>query len=289
MSIQVKEISYIYGKGTPYEKKALDNITLTINKGEFVGIIGHTGSGKSTFIQHLNGLLHPTQGKVTIDGVDLAGKHKEVLDKRHTVGMVFQYPEQQLFEETVAADIAFGPKNLGLSEEQITERVKDAMQFVQLDYDTYAERSPFRLSGGQQRRIAIAGVIAMHPQFLIMDEPSAGLDPIGRERIFSQVKKWHEKNKFSVILVTHNMEDIARLANRLLVMKQGKIVLDGHPIDLFLNHRKELLHCGVDVPPLTDTLLYLKDRGIPVPEKATEIKDAINKMAGMLKGESYVD
>ncbi len=163
------------------------------------------------------------------------------------------------------------------------------MQFVQLDYDTYAERSPFRLSGGQQRRVAIAGVIAMHPQFLIMDEPSAGLDPIGRERIFSQVKKWHEKNKFSVILVTHNMEDIARLANRLLVMKQGKIVLDGHPIDLFLNHRKELLHCGVDVPPLTDTLLYLKDRGIPVPEKATEIKDAINKMAGMLKGESYVD
>lgn len=196
MSICVENVSCVYSKGSPFEKVALENISLTIEKGEFIGIIGHTGSGKSTLIQHLNGLIHPTSGKVTIDGVDLAAKSKEAVAKRHSVGMVFQYPEHQLFEETVAKDIAFGPKNLGCSEEETEKRVKSAMKFAGLDYDTFGGRSPFRLSGGQQRRVAIAGVIAMHPDFLILDEPSAGLDPIGRREIFSRIQSWYQKGVF---------------------------------------------------------------------------------------------
>ena len=284
MSICVENVSYIYGKGTPFEKAALSNVSLTIEKGEFIGIIGHTGSGKSTLIQHLNGLLHPTEGRVTVDGVDLAGKSKEVLAKRHSVGMVFQYPEHQLFEETVAKDIAFGPHNQGYDEEEIKKRVKSAMKFAGIDYEVFAERSPFRLSGGQQRRVAIAGVIAMHPDFLILDEPSAGLDPVGRREIFSRIRSWYEKGVFSVILVSHNMDDIARLATRLLVMHEGRIILDGNPMDIFLHHRKELKDCGVDAPPLTQTLLYLKEKGIPVPEDAKTAKEAAEKMVTMLGG-----
>ena len=284
MSICVENVSYIYGKGTPFEKAALSNVNLTIEKGEFIGIIGHTGSGKSTLIQHLNGLLHPTEGRVTVDGVDLAGKSKEALAKRHSVGMVFQYPEHQLFEETVAKDIAFGPHNQGYDEEEIKKRVKSAMKFAGIDYEVFAERSPFRLSGGQQRRVAIAGVIAMHPDFLILDEPSAGLDPVGRREIFSRIRSWYEKGVFSVILVSHNMDDIARLATRLLVMHEGRIILDGNPMDIFLHHRKELQDCGVDAPPLTQTLLYLKEKGIPVPEDAKTAKEAAEKMVTMLGG-----
>lgn len=284
MSIRVENITYIYGKGTPYEKTALSGVDLTIEKGEFVGIIGHTGSGKSTFIQHLNGLIHPTEGRVLVDGVDLADKTKKALAKRHSVGMVFQYPEQQLFEETIAMDIAFGPRNLGCDEAETERRVKEAMKFVGLDYDTYKDRSPFRLSGGQMRRVAIAGVLAMKPDFLILDEPSAGLDPIGRREIFSQIKKWYEAGAFSVILVSHNMDDIARLATRLLVMHSGRCVLDGEPMDLFLHHRKELQASGVDVPPLTKTLLYLKERGIPVPERAVTCEEAAQEMFRALKG-----
>ena len=284
MSICVENVSYIYGKGTPFEKVALSNVSLTIEKGEFIGIIGQTGSGKSTLIQHLNGLLHPTEGRVTVDGVDLAGKSKEALAKRHSVGMVFQYPEHQLFEETVAKDIAFGPHNQGYDEEEIKKRVKSAMKFAGIDYEMFAERSPFRLSGGQQRRVAIAGVIAMHPDFLILDEPSAGLDPVGRREIFSRIRSWYEKGIFSVILVSHNMDDIARLATRLLVMHEGRIILDGNPMDIFLHHRKELQDCGVDAPPLTQTLLYLKEKGIPVPEDAKTAKEAAEKMVTMLGG-----
>ena len=284
MSICVENVSYIYGKGTPFEKAALSNVSLTIEKGEFIGIIGHTGSGKSTLIQHLNGLLHPTEGRVTVDGVDLAGKSKEALAKRHSVGMVFQYPEHQLFEETVAKDIAFGPHNQGYDEEEIKKRVKSAMKFAGIDYEMFSERSPFRLSGGQQRRVAIAGVIAMHPDFLILDEPSAGLDPVGRREIFSRIRSWYEKGVFSVILVSHNMDDIARLATRLLVMHEGRIILDGNPMDIFLHHRKELQDCGVDAPPLTQTLLYLKEKGIPVPEYAKTVKEAAEKMVTMLGG-----
>lgn len=284
MSICVEKVSCVYSKGSPFEKVALENISLTIEKGEFIGIIGHTGSGKSTLIQHLNGLIHPTSGKVTIDGVDLAAKTKEAVAKRHSVGMVFQYPEHQLFEETVAKDIAFGPKNLGCSEEETEKRVKSAMKFAGLDYDTFGGRSPFRLSGGQQRRVAIAGVIAMHPDFLILDEPSAGLDPIGRREIFSRIQSWYQKGVFSVILVSHNMDDIARLATRLLVMHKGHLVMDGKPMDIFLHHRRELQECGVDAPPLTQTLLYLKEKGIPVPEDAKTVEEAVDRMSQMLGG-----
>lgn len=284
MSICIENVSCVYSKGSPFEKVALENISLTIEKGEFIGIIGHTGSGKSTLIQHLNGLIHPTSGKVTIDGVDLAAKTKAAVAKRHSVGMVFQYPEHQLFEETVAKDIAFGPKNLGCSEEETEKRVKSAMKFAGLDYDTFGGRSPFRLSGGQQRRVAIAGVIAMHPDFLILDEPSAGLDPIGRREIFSRIQSWYQKGVFSVILVSHNMDDIARLATRLLVMHKGHLVMDGKPMDIFLHHRRELQECGVDAPPLTQTLLYLKEKGIPVPEDAKTVEEAVDRMSQMLGG-----
>ena len=284
MSICVENVSCVYSKGSPFEKVALENISLTIEKGEFIGIIGHTGSGKSTLIQHLNGLIHPTSGKVTIDGVDLAAKTKAAVAKRHSVGMVFQYPEHQLFEETVAKDIAFGPKNLGCSEEETEKRVKSAMKFAGLDYDTFGGRSPFRLSGGQQRRVAIAGVIAMHPDFLILDEPSAGLDPIGRREIVSRIQSWYQKGVFSVILVSHNMDDIARLATRLLVMHKGHLVMDGKPMDIFLHHRRELQECGVDAPPLTQTLLYLKEKGIPVPEDAKTVEEAVDRMSQMLGG-----
>ena len=284
MSICVENVSCVYSKGSPFEKVALENISLTIEKGEFIGIIGHTGSGKSTLIQHLNGLIHPTSGKVTIDGVDLAAQTKAAVAKRHSVGMVFQYPEHQLFEETVAKDIAFGPKNLGCSEEETEKRVKSAMKFAGLDYDTFGGRSPFRLSGGQQRRVAIAGVIAMHPDFLILDEPSAGLDPIGRREIFSRIQSWYQKGVFSVILVSHNMDDIARLATRLLVMHKGHLVMDGKPMDIFLHHRRELQECGVDAPPLTQTLLYLKEKGIPVPEDAKTVEEAVDRMSQMLGG-----
>ena len=262
MSICVENVSCVYSKGSPFEKVALENISLTIEKGEFIGIIGHTGSGKSTLIQHLNGLIHPTSGKVTIDGVDLAAKTKAA----------------------VAKDIAFGPKNLGCSEEETEKRVKSAMKFAGLDYDTFGGRSPFRLSGGQQRRVAIAGVIAMHPDFLILDEPSAGLDPIGRREIFSRIQSWYQKGVFSVILVSHNMDDIARLATRLLVMHKGHLVMDGKPMDIFLHHRRELQECGVDAPPLTQTLLYLKEKGIPVPEDAKTVEEAVDRMSQMLGG-----
>lgn len=284
MSICVENVSYIYGKGTPFERAAIEDIDLTIDKGEFIGIIGHTGSGKSTLIQHLNGLLHPSMGKVTVDGVDLAEKTKEAMVKRHSVGMVFQYPEHQLFEETVAKDIAFGPQNQGCDEEETEKRVKSAMRFAGIDYETFAERSPFRLSGGQQRRVAIAGVIAMHPDFLILDEPSAGLDPVGRREIFSRIQGWYKKGVFSVILVSHNMDDIARLATRLLVMHQGRLVFDGEPMDIFLHHRETLKECGVEAPPLTQTLLYLKEKGIPVPETARTAKEAAEKMYAVLGG-----
>mgnify|MGYP001780408998 FL=1 len=230
MAIVLDNITYTYGVGTPFEKTALHGVSLTVENGEFLGIIGHTGSGKSTFVQHLNGLLHPTTGTVTVNGVDISASTEEAKKMRHKVGMVFQYPEHQLFEETIAEDIAFGPKNLGLSADEVDERVREAMKFVGLDYDTYAERSPFHLSGGQMRRVAIAGVVAMNPDFLVLDEPSAGLDPFGREEIFEEIIRLHKEKGITVILVSHNMEDISRMASRLVVLDKGRIVLDGEPI-----------------------------------------------------------
>ena len=283
MPIILNNVSYVYGEHTPFRKEALKGINLTINEGDFVGIIGHTGSGKSTLVQHLNGLLHPTTGQVTIDGVDAALKTEEAKLMRHKVGMVFQYPEHQLFEETIAQDIAFGPKNLGLSADEVDARVREAMDFVGLDYETYANRSPFQISGGQMRRVAIAGVVALNPSYLILDEPSAGLDPFGREEIFQKIIDLHAKKGITVVLVSHNMEDISRMANRLIVIDNGKIQLDGKPIDIFMNKRQELQSAGVDVPPVSKLVEYLRDRGLPVSQQVISVDDAVKAIEVALK------
>ena len=283
MPIILDSVSYVYGEHTPFRKEALKGINLTINEGDFVGIIGHTGSGKSTLVQHLNGLLHPTAGKVTINGLDAALKTEEAKLMRHKVGMVFQYPEHQLFEETIAQDIAFGPKNLGLSDSEVDERVREAMDFVGLDYETYANRSPFQLSGGQMRRVAIAGVVALNPSYLILDEPSAGLDPFGREEIFQKIIDLHAKKGITVVLVSHNMEDISRMANRLIVIDNGQIQLDGKPIDIFMNKRKELQAAEVDVPPVSKLVEYLRDRGLPVSQQVISVDDAVKAIEVALK------
>lgn len=287
MPIIVDNVTYIYGKGTPFEKMALKGVSVTINEGEFVGIIGHTGSGKSTLVQHLNGLIHPTEGVVTINGVDAAGKTEDVKKMRHKVGMVFQYPEHQLFEETIAADIAFGPRNLGLTEEEIDKRVREAMAFVGLDYDTYATRSPFHLSGGQMRRVAIAGVVALNPDYLVLDEPSAGLDPFGREEIFGEIMRLHKEKGITVVLVSHNMEDISKMATRLLVVDDGKILLDGKPLDIFMNHREELQTAGVDVPPVSMLMDYLAQRGLPVSRSVITTADAAKAIENALQEVSH--
>lgn len=287
MSIVLDRITYIYGEGTPYEKTALRDISLTIEDGEFVGIIGHTGSGKSTLVQHLNGLLKPTQGMVRINGVDISQKNEESRLIRHKVGMVFQYAEHQLFEETISEDIAFGPKNLGLSPEEVDQRVRSAMKFVGLPYNEFAERSPFQLSGGQMRRVAIAGTIALEPDFLVLDEPSAGLDPFGREEIFSQIMRLHREEKKTVILVSHNMEDISRMANRVIVMHRGKVLLDGKPMDIFLNHRDELAIAGVDVPPVSELIEYLRNKGLKASPYVLTVEDAVASILEAVREENH--
>lgn len=284
MSIKLEHVTYTYGAGTPFEKTALYDTSVEIHEGEFVGIIGHTGSGKSTFVQLLNGLIQPTTGTVTVDGTDISQKTKEVMTMRHKVGMVFQYPEYQLFEETIAKDIAFGPRNFGLSETEIEERVREAMDFVGLDYKTYADRSPFRLSGGQMRRVAIAGVIAIHPQYLILDEPSAGLDPMGRREIFSEIQRWHKEKDVTVILVSHNMEDVSQMANRLLVLSHGKIQLDGEPLDIFSTKQDVLHQAGVSVPPATAVLQYLQTRGFAVNDRVHSIDESVDALYACLRG-----
>ena len=221
---------------------------------------------------------------MTVDGTDIGKKTKEAMAVRHKVGMVFQYPEYQLFEETIAKDIAFGPRNFGLSEEEITERVKEAMDFVGLDYKTYADRSPFRLSGGQMRRVAIAGVIAIHPSYLILDEPSAGLDPLGRREIFSEIQRWHQEKGITVILVSHNMDDISRLASRLLVLSHGHIVLDGEPLDIFATQQQALHDAGVSVPPVTGVLQYLQGRGFAVDDRVRTVEEGAQAIFDCLKG-----
>ena len=271
MSIKVDHISYTYMPGAPYEKEALKDISLEIKKGEFIALIGHTGSGKSTLVQHFNGLLHPTKGQVSLDGVDLAGKAKEARAARNKIGMVFQYPEQQLFAETVYEDIAFGPKNMGLPYEEIKERVTDAMRFVGLDFETFAGRSPFSLSGGEMR-VAMAGVVAMNPDYLILDEPSAGLDPGVREAIFEEIMALYKKRKIGIIMVTHSMEEAARFANRLLVVSDGRIILDGKPGEIFLKEKKKLLDVGMDIPEVYKLADALRARGLRLPQEITDAK-----------------
>lgn len=274
MSIVLQDITYVYMKKTPYEKTAIKNVTIEIKQGEFVGIIGHTGSGKSTLLQHFNGLLTPTTGTVSVDGQDLSMKTKEAQTAKRSVGMVFQYPEHQLFEETVYDDIAFGPRNIDLAEEEVERRVKKAMDFVGLDYDEFAKRTPFQLSGGQMRRVAIAGVIALEPTYLILDEPSAGLDPRGRDEIFGQIIKMHQNTGITVVLVSHNMEDVARMANRLIVMNHGEISLDGSPTDIFRDCQEQLKEAGVDVPPLTLLMNKFNQRGLAVDHTVVAVETA---------------
>ena len=273
MSIKIENLSYTYMPKTPFEKKALININCEFYDGEFIVLIGHTGSGKSTLIQHLNGLLKPTEGKIIVDGIDITDKKVKLTNIRKNIGLVFQYPEYQLFEETIEKDIEFGPRNLGLSEEEITRRVKRAMKMVDLDYDTYKDKSPFDLSGGQKRRVAIAGVIAMEPKVLILDEPIAGLDPKGRDDILNQIRKLHDDYKITTIMISHSMEYVAKVADRVVVMNHGSIVLDGKVSDVF-KEVDVLEDIGLGVPQVTYLLRELRKKGFDISDDIYTIKDA---------------
>lgn len=278
MSIKLENVSYTYMKKTPYERTALKEVTLTIEKGEYIAVIGHTGSGKSTMMQHLNGLLSPDQGKVFVDEVDISSKGAEAKKARNKVGMVFQYPEHQIFAETIFEDVAFGPRNKGLSEEEVEQQVKAALSFVGLDYDTFANRSPFQLSGGQMRRVAIAGVVAMDPDYLILDEPSAGLDPQSRDNIFREINSLYQARKMAVILVTHSMEEAAQYAKRLLVMAKGKVVIDGSSAEVFQHHREDLKNLGVDVPQAIKLADVLREHGLQIGNDVLKTEDLIQQI-----------
>ena len=274
--IRVDHLRHTYSAGTPFEKVAIDDIDLAIPAGQFVGIIGHTGSGKSTFIQHLNGLLAPTSGTVFFDGEDIHRSKEATRDVRFQVGLVFQYPEHQLFEETVYKDIAFGPKNMGLDEAEVDRRVHEAADFVGLD-PALLERSPFELSGGQKRRVAVAGVMAMKPRILVLDEPAAGLDPEGRDDILSEVKEYHKKTGTTVLLVSHSMEDIAKYANRVLVMSNKKIAMYD-TVEKVFARAPELLELGLSVPQVTKIFLKLREMGVDVPADVYTIPYAVKTL-----------
>lgn len=263
MSIEVKNISHVYMPKTPYERLALQDVSFTIPEGKITAIAGHTGSGKSTLIQHFNGLLQPSSGQVLVDGTDISAKGKEAKAARRRVGMVFQYPEHQLFEETVAKDIAFGPLNYGCSQEEIEQRVRFAMDFVQLDYETFAEKSPFQLSGGQMRRVAIAGVVALKPKYLVLDEPTAGLDPRGRESLMTRIAQLQRKEKLTVVLVSHNMDDIARFADNVIIMHRGQVMLAGKPSEVFVRE-DYIREAGLELPHVASIMKELQGRGLSV-------------------------
>lgn len=265
MSIEVKHLTHCYSDGTAFRSVALNDVSLTLNDGEFIGIIGHTGSGKSTLVQHLNGLLKPSSGQILVDGEDLNADGADRRSIRRKVGLVFQYPEYQLFDETVARDIAFGPRNQGLSPEEIDARVHYAMTCVHLDYDQYASRSPFELSGGQMRRVAIAGVLAMKPRVLILDEPTAGLDPRGRDRILNMLEDLHAREKVTVVTVSHSMDDMARLATRLIVMEKGSVIAEGTPEEIF-RMKERLQEAGLGIPEAAELCNALRAEGFDLPE-----------------------
>lgn len=271
MSIKIENLTHVYMPKTPFEKKALDNVNLTIEDGEFLALIGHTGSGKSTLIQHLNGLLEPSSGRILVDEVVITSKEVKLTDIRKKIGLVFQYPEYQLFEETIEKDVAFGPNNLGLSAEEVSNRVKKSMEMVGLDYETYKDVSPFDLSGGQKRRVAIAGVIAMEPKVLILDEPTAGLDPKGRDDILEQIKILHEKYKMTIVLVSHSMEDVGKLAERIVVMNGGKIELLGKPSEIF-KEVETLERIGLAVPQVTYLMRALREKGFDVSDEVFTVE-----------------
>ncbi len=265
MSIQVNNITHIYGKGLPHESVALHNVSFSVEDGEFVAIIGHTGSGKSTLLQHLDGLLKPDEGSIVVDGVEITAPGTSLIEIRRRIGLVFQYPEYQLFEETVAKDVAFGPGNLHLTEEEIQERVQEGLAMVGLSYEKIKDKSPFDFSGGEKRRIAIAGVLAMRPQVLILDEPTAGLDPKAHREILETVKNYHEKSGAAIILVSHNMNDVAKYAEKVIVMEKGSVLMQGTPTQVF-SRGEELRKIGLDVPELTTIAARLTAAGLSVPE-----------------------
>ena len=273
--LEVKNLTYTYSSGTPFEHKALDNVSFSVNRGEFIGIIGHTGSGKSTLIQQLNGLLKPTSGAVLLDGKDIWSDKKLTRQARFRVGLVFQYPEYQLFEETVYKDIAFGPKNMGLDEQEIDRRVREAASFVGLT-EKQLEVSPFDLSGGQKRRVAIAGVIAMEPEVLILDEPTAGLDPNGRAEILNNIENYRRTMNATVMMISHSMEDVARLTDRLLVMNNSRLAMDAPPAEVFA-HAEELVDMGLNIPQVTQVFLHLRKLGLDV-ENVYTIDQAVTQL-----------
>lgn len=280
--IKTEGLTHIYGAGTPFERRALDSIDLELYEGEFVGLIGHTGSGKSTLIQHLNGLLKPSSGRVLLDGKDIWEKDSDIRQVRFKVGLVFQYPEYQLFEETVAKDIAFGPRNMGLAEEEIDERVREAAAFVGIDEESL-EKSPFELSGGQKRRVAIAGVIAMRPEVLILDEPTAGLDPRGRNEILGRIQEYHRATNAVVVLVTHSMEEAARYADRIIVLDDNGIHCSGTPAEVFAR-AGELEEIGLDIPMVTKVFRELKKRGVAVDPAVYTMADGVKALTALKGG-----
>lgn len=273
MIMKIENLNYIYNPNTPFEKHALKDINLEINHGEFIGLIGHTGSGKSTLVQHLNGLMKPTSGKIIIDGVDITEEKASLREVRQKVGLVFQYPEHQLFEETIYKDIAFGPKNLGLSEDEVEERVRGAMKSTGLDFEDLKDRSPFELSGGQKRRVAIAGVIAMKPKILVLDEPTAGLDPRGRDEILGEVQELFKREGITIILVSHSMEDIAKLVDRILVMHRGEVAIDGKTRQVF-KRADELEELGLGIPQITKFMKELKVKDNNVKDTILTVEEA---------------
>ncbi|MGI6345319.1 MAG: energy-coupling factor transporter ATPase [Bacillota bacterium] len=279
MPIVIDKLSYVYGAGTPFEVRALHDISLTIADQEFIGIIGATGSGKSTLIQHLNGLIRPTSGRVLVDGQDLAAT-ADLRAIRQQVGLVFQYPEHQLFEETVYQDVAFGPRNLGLTEDEISQRVHEALRQVGLDPEPILERSPFELSGGQMRRVAIAGVLAMRPRVLILDEPTAGLDPQGRDELLTELQDLYQQSRMTIILVSHSMEEIARVATRLIVLQDGEIAFDGTPRQVFAN-AATLQSIGLGVPQVAELMQLLQQKGYAVPDVALSVQEAKEIILGL--------
>ena len=279
--LEIKDLHHVYSVGTPFEHVALENVSFSVERGEFIGVIGHTGSGKSTLMQHLNGLLKPTSGQVLLDGKDIWSDKKLTRQSRFRVGLVFQYPEYQLFEETVYKDIAFGPKNMGLSKEEIDRRVREAAGFVGLT-EEQLEVSPFDLSGGQKRRVAIAGVIAMEPEVLILDEPTAGLDPEGREGVLRNIESYRKAKNATIMMVSHSMNDVARLASRLLVMNGAHLAMDGTPKEVF-SHAQELLDMGLDIPEVTRVFLHLQKMGLPV-EQVYTMEQAVAELKRLRGG-----
>ncbi|AVQ38239.1 energy-coupling factor transporter ATPase [Clostridium botulinum] len=287
MSIKIENLTHVYMEGTPFEKKAIDNINITIEDGEFVALIGHTGSGKSTLIQHINGLLKPKSGNIIIDNVNIADKGVKLSSIRKKVGLVFQYPEYQLFEETIEKDIAFGPINLGLNKEEILNRVKRAMNIVGLEYEVYKDKSPFELSGGQKRRVAIAGVVAMEPKILILDEPTAGLDPKARDDIYSKIQALRKEYNMTIILVSHSMEDVAKFADKILVMHKGKCVLQGKPCEVF-KEIDALESIGLAAPEVTYLVQKLRKKGFNLPDNIYTIEKAKKELLKSLKSEGII-